>query len=195
MQVILLEKVGKFGNIGSVVTVKDGYARNYLLPRKKAIRATRTNIEYFERRREELELDNATKKAEAETLSAKLNGMTIILIRQAGDDGRLYGSVTGRDISRAIAEKAEVEVESEYIILGNKVKEIGIYTVTVALHPEVSVAISLNVARSDNEAKSAHKKSKGEEEEAPAREHKSKTKKTRAKTAQAKEESEAEAVA
>jgi len=193
MQVILLEKVGKFGNIGSVVTVKDGYARNYLLPRKKAIRATRTNVEYFERRREELELDNATKKAEAETLSVKLNGMTIILIRQAGDDGRLYGSVTGRDIARAIAEKAQVEVESECIVLGNKVKEIGIYTVNVALHPEVSVAISLNVARSDNEAKSAHKKSKGEEEEAPKREPKSKTKKTRAKTAKPKEEAEAEA--
>jgi len=195
MQVILLEKVGKFGNIGSVVTVKDGYARNYLLPRKKAIRATRTNVEYFERRREELELDNATKKAEAETLSAKLNGMTIILIRQAGDDGRLYGSVTGRDIARSIAEKAQVEVESECIVLGNKVKEIGIYTVNVALHPEVSVAISLNVARSDNEAKSAHKKSKGEEEEAPKREPKSKTKKTRAKTTKAKEEAESEAEA
>lgn len=182
MQVILLEKVGKFGNIGAVVTVKDGYARNYLLPKKKAIRATRTNIEYFERKREELELENATKKLEAEALSAKISGMVVILIRQAGDDGRLYGSVSGRDIARAIAEKTQIEVESECIILGNKVKEIGIYSVDVALHPEVSVAISLNVARSDNEAQSAHKKNKGEEEEAPKRAPKSKTKKTRAKT-------------
>jgi large subunit ribosomal protein L9 len=167
MQVILLEKVGKFGNIGSVVTVKDGYARNYLLPRKKAIRATRTNIEYFEKKRAELEADNAAKRLEAESISEKLNGIAIVLIRQAGDDGRLYGSVTGRDIARAITDKTQVEVESECIILSNKVKEIGIYNVDVALHPEVSVTVSLNVARSDNEAKSAHKKNKGEEEEAP----------------------------
>lgn len=175
MQVILLEKVGKWGNIGSVVTVKDGFARNYLFPRNKAIRATKNNLVKIETRRAELEQENQARKAAAEKSSEAISGMNIVIIRQAGEDGRLYGSITARDVARALSDKAKQEIDSEAVSIPVKIKEIGIYNLEIALHPDVKVFISLNVARSDDEAKAAIKKAstkpelEGEAKEKPAK--------------------------
>jgi large subunit ribosomal protein L9 len=175
MQVILLEKVGKWGNIGSVVTVKDGFARNYLFPRNKAIRATKNNLVKIEARRAELEQENQARKAAAEKSSEAISGMNIVIIRQAGEDGRLYGSITARDVARALSDKAKQEIDSEAVSIPVKIKEIGIYNLEIALHPDVKVFISLNVARSDDEAKAAIKKAstkpelEGEAKEKPAK--------------------------
>lgn len=155
MQVILLERVERLGVIGEVVTVKNGYARNFLLPRKKAIRATESNIVIVEQRKAELEAENAAKKAVAEKMVAKINGLMVNLIRQAGEDGRLYGSVTARDIANAISQSGKAEVAYDMIVLNSKFKEIGIYAIDVMLHPEVKAMVSLNIARSEEEAKVA----------------------------------------
>lgn len=155
MQVILLEKVERLGAIGDVVTVKNGFARNFLLPRKKAIRATESNVQIVEQRKAELEAENAAKKAAAEKMVAKINGLMVNLIRQAGEDGRLYGSVTSRDIANAITQTGKADIAYDMIILNNKFKEIGIYPIDVMLHAEVKAMVSLNIARSEEEAKVA----------------------------------------
>ncbi len=155
MQVILLERVERLGSIGSVVNVKNGYARNFLFPRKKAIRATEANVKVVELRKAELEAENAAKKAAAEKMVSKINGLMVNLIRQAGEDGRLYGSVTSRDIANAIAQTGKAEVAYDMIVLNSKFKELGIYPVDVMLHSEVKAVISLNIARSEEEAKVA----------------------------------------
>lgn len=152
MEVILLERVPSLGQMGDVVTVKPGYARNFLLPKKKALRATRDNIALFEKQKAQLEATNLKKKAEAEGVAQKLQGITLTLIRQAGDSGHLYGSVTTRDIAEALG-KNGVEALRSQIILEAPIKEIGIYTSDLILHPEVVMPITLVVAQSEDEAK------------------------------------------
>jgi len=152
MKVILLERIEKLGNMGDVVTVKDGYARNFLLPQGKALRATKENLERFEREREELERRNAEARAEAEKQAEKVDGAKIVLIRQAGEMGQLYGSVSTRDIVNALKEEFGIEIARTQVQLDKPIKIIGLHDVTVRLHPEVAVTITLNVARNEEEA-------------------------------------------
>ena len=151
MQVILLERVAKLGQMGEVVNVKDGYARNYLLPQGKALRANDSNIKSFEAKKAQLELTNLETKKEAEAVGAKLDGQTFIVIRSASDAGALYGSVTTRDVADAATE-AGFTVNRSQIVLDKPIKDLGIHTVTALLHPEVAVKVNLNVARSVEEA-------------------------------------------
>jgi len=151
MQVILLERVEKLGQMGEVVKVKDGFARNFLLPRKKALRATKDNIKAFEGQKAQLEARNLAARKEAEGISAKLDNQTFVILRQAGDTGMLYGSVSTRDISDAIT-AGGVTVDRAQIILDKAIKMLGIVDVKVQLHPEVRVAVKLNVARTADEA-------------------------------------------
>lgn len=153
MDIILLERVENLGKIGDVVTVKDGYARNYLLPRKKALRATEANKKYFETQKKQIEAHNKQLMEEAAKLSKKVEAAKVVVLRQAGDTGQLYGSVTSRDISHELKEQG-FEVESGKIILDKPIKEVGVYDVSVHLHPEVSVKLKVNVARSSEEAQS-----------------------------------------
>lgn len=152
MQVILLERIEKLGKIGDVVKVKPGYARNFLLPQKKALRATKANLDYFETQRATLEAANAAKLNDASGMSGKLDGVTVTLIRQAGETGQLYGSATARDIAAAIAD-AGFTVERRMVQLDHPIKLLGLHPVRVALHPEVIVTVTVNVARSPEEAK------------------------------------------
>ncbi len=151
MEVILLERVTKLGAMGEVVKVKDGYARNFLLPNAKALRATANNKAKFERDRSVLEAKNAATKALAETEAKAIEGKSFVLIRQAGESGQLYGSVTSRDIAEAAA-AAGSTVNRNHIHIEAPIKSIGIYTVQVGLHPEVYVPVTVNVARSADEA-------------------------------------------
>ena len=151
MDIILLERVAKLGNMGQVVKVKDGFARNFLLRGGKALRATDANKAKFERDRVELEARNATRRQGAETEARGLDGKSFVLIRQAGESGQLYGSVSPRDIAEA-ASTSGVAVERSHVLLDTPIKTIGLYTVTVAPHPEVEVKITINVARSADEA-------------------------------------------
>jgi len=151
MDIILLERIEKLGSIGDVVSVKDGYARNFLLPQKKALRANDANRKVFEANRERLVSDNAERRAEAETLGEKVAGAEVVLIRAASNAGQLYGSVSVRDIVAGLAEQGH-EVDKRMVILGAPIKNIGMHNVTVALHPEVRVTVKANVARSDDEA-------------------------------------------
>ncbi|MBL6938075.1 MAG: 50S ribosomal protein L9 [Alphaproteobacteria bacterium] len=151
MQVILLERVEKLGQMGDEVKVKDGFARNYLLPNKKALRANKANREYFASQKAQLEARNLEQKKEAEAVGAKLDGKTFTLIRQAGDRGQLYGSVSPRDISDAIT-AGGVSVSRTQIPLDQAIKTIGMFKVGVRLHPEVRVNVTINVARSEDEA-------------------------------------------
>lgn len=151
MEVILLERVTKLGAMGEVVKVKDGYARNFLLPNAKALRATANNKAKFERDRTMLEAKNAATKALAETEAKAIEGKSFVLIRQAGESGQLYGSVTSRDIAEAAA-AAGSTVNRNHIHIEAPIKSIGIYTVQVGLHPEVYVPVTVNVARSADEA-------------------------------------------
>ncbi|MBY8821252.1 50S ribosomal protein L9 [Sphingomonas colocasiae] len=151
MQVILLERVEKLGQIGDVVTVKDGFARNFLLPRKKALRANEANRKVFEANRERIEADNATRRSEAETASKTVDGKSVTLIRQASNTGQLYGSVSVRDIVEAL-EADGAKVTKSMVVLDKPIKSIGVETVKIALHPEVSVTVKVNVARSPEEA-------------------------------------------
>ena len=151
MQVILLERVAKLGQMGEVVNVKDGYARNFLLPQKKALRASEDNIKAFEAQKAQLEARNLETRKEAEQLAEKLDGQQFIVIRSASDSGALYGSVTTRDAADAATE-AGFSVDRKQIILNRPIKELGLHAVIVSLHPEVEVEISLNVARSPEEA-------------------------------------------
>jgi large subunit ribosomal protein L9 len=151
MQIILLERIEKLGSIGDVVSVKDGYARNFLLPNKKALRANEANRKVFEANRARIEADNATRRGEAEKHGGKVDGTSVVLIRASSNSGQLYGSVSVRDIVEALnAEGANVT--KSMIILERPIKTIGVFDVRVALHPEVSVNVKVNVARSPDEA-------------------------------------------
>ena len=151
MQVILLERVEKLGQIGDVVTVKDGFARNFLLPNKKALRANESNRKVFEANRAQIEADNASRRGEAEIASKDVDGKSVTLIRQASNAGQLYGSVSVRDIVEAL-EAEGAKVSKGMIVLDRPIKAIGVETVKVTLHPEVVVTIKVNVARSPEEA-------------------------------------------
>jgi len=151
MEVILLERVEKLGAIGDVVKVKDGFARNFLLPRKKALRANEANRKVFEANRARIEADNADRRAEAEKASKGVDGKTVQLIRQASNAGQLYGSVTARDIAEALEAQGH-KVAKNHIVLDRPIKAIGLQDVKLSLHPEVSVLIHVNVARSPEEA-------------------------------------------
>ena len=151
MEVILLERGENLGAIGDVVKVKDGFARNYLLPRKKALRANDTNRKVFEANRAKIEEDNANRRGEAEQASKGVDGKTVKLIRQASNTGQLYGSVSARDIVEAL-EAEGAHLTKSQIVLDRPIKAIGMHEVKVALHPEVSVTVKVNVARSPEEA-------------------------------------------
>jgi large subunit ribosomal protein L9 len=152
VELILLERVEKLGQMGQVVNVRPGYARNYLLPQKKAMRATKENLAYFETQRAQLEANNLKRKGEAEQVGAKLDGLTVVLVRQAGESGQLYGSVAARDIAEAVT-AAGFTVERQQIVLDRPIKTLGIHPVRVALHPEVAVTVKANVAQSEEEAR------------------------------------------
>ena len=151
MQVILLERVEKRGQLGDVVKVKDGFARNFLLPRKKALRATKENVKKFEGQKAQLEARNLAARKEAEGVAAKLDKQSFIILRQAGETGMLYGSVSTRDIADAIT-AGGVSVNRDQVILDKAVKSLGLVEVKVQLHPEVRVSVTLNVARTVEEA-------------------------------------------
>ena len=151
MEVILLERVEKLGAIGDVVTVKNGFARNYLLPNKKALRANESNRKLFEANRERIEKENEAKRGDAEKASKGVDGKTVQLIRQASNTGQLYGSVSARDIVDALASEG-ANVTKSQVVLDRPIKAIGMHEVKVALHPEVSVTVKVNVARSPEEA-------------------------------------------
>ncbi|MDH3596452.1 MAG: 50S ribosomal protein L9 [Rhodospirillales bacterium] len=153
MEVILMERVEKLGLMGDVVKVKPGYARNYLLPQKKALRANKDNLALFETQRTQLEADNLKLRKEAGAIAAKLEGLVVVLIRQAGDNGQLYGSVTARDLAQAITE-AGFTVDRKQIVLEKAIKVLGLHPVKIRLHPEVVVEVTANVARSEAEAES-----------------------------------------
>jgi large subunit ribosomal protein L9 len=152
MEVILLERIERLGQMGDVVRVKPGYARNFLLPRKKALRKTKDNLAFFESQRGELEATNLKRRSEAEGVAKKADGMQVILVRQASDTGQLYGSVRPRDVSDAIAAEG-VKVDASQVKLDIPIKTLGLHKLRVALHPEVSVNVIVNVARSQDEAK------------------------------------------
>ncbi|PWK62142.1 50S ribosomal protein L9 [Roseicyclus mahoneyensis] len=151
MEVILLQRVAKLGQMGEVVNVKDGYARNYLLPQKKALRVNAANLKTFEAQKAQLEARNLETKTEAESLAARLDGQRFVIIRSASDAGALYGSVTPRDAADA-AEEAGLSVDRRQVVMQKPIKELGLHAVQVVLHPEVEVEIVLNVARSVEEA-------------------------------------------
>ena len=159
MQVILLQRIGKLGQMGDVVTVKDGFARNYLLPQKKALRATEDNKKSFDGQRAQLEANNLEQKKEAEAVATKLNGKTFVSIRSAGDTGQLYGSVSTRDIADVVT-AGGFTVDRRQVIMDKPIKTLGVHDIRVALHPEVVVKVALNVARSQDEA---DRQSRGED--------------------------------
>lgn len=151
MEVILLERIGHLGQMGDVVRVKDGYARNFLLPSGKALRATDANRQKFERDREMLEQRNAERRSAAQGDAGQIDGKTFVIIRQAGESGQLYGSVSTRDIAEA-ASAAGTEVGRNQVLLDTPIKSIGLHQVRIALHPEVVIQVTANVARSPDEA-------------------------------------------
>jgi len=151
MQIILLERIEKLGSIGDVVNVKDGYARNFLLPNKKALRANDANRKVFEANRSKIEADNATRRTEAETHSADVEGKSVVLIRASSNSGQLYGSVSVRDIVDALNEDG-ANITKAMVVLERPIKTIGLFDVRVTLHPEVVVSVKVNVARSPDEA-------------------------------------------
>ena len=151
MKVVLLERVEGWGGLGDVVNVKDGYARNYLLPRQKALRATEANLKVFEGQRADIEARNAKAKQAAEKAGEKLDGTSYILIRQAGESGQLYGSVSGRDVADVVNAEGG-KVERAMVVLDRPIKTLGLHEVKVRLHPEVVITVTLNIARSQDEA-------------------------------------------
>jgi large subunit ribosomal protein L9 len=151
VDVILLERVEKLGQMGQVVKVRPGYARNYLLPQKKALRATKDNLAYFETQRHQLEAQNLSRRSEAEQVAKKIEGVSVVVIRQAGESGQLYGSVTARDIAEAVTQ-AGFTVTRAQVVLDKAIKTLGLYKQRVILHPEVSVRVTVNVAQSAEEA-------------------------------------------
>ena len=151
MDVILLERIDKLGQMGDVVSVKTGYARNFLLPQKKALRATDANKSYFESKRTELEAINLERRTEAEAVAKKMDGLHVVLVRQAGEGGQLYGSVTARDVADSLKEEG-VKMDRGQVELNATIKQLGQYPVPVKLHPEVSVDITVTVSRSKDQA-------------------------------------------
>jgi large subunit ribosomal protein L9 len=151
MKVVLLERVEGRGGLGDVVTVKDGYARNYLLPRQKALRATAANLKVFEAQRADIEARNQKTKETAGKAGEKLDGSSYVLIRQAGESGQLYGSVSGRDVADAINAEGG-KVERAMVVLDKPIKTLGLHEVKVRLHAEVTVTVTMNIARSQDEA-------------------------------------------
>ena len=151
IEVILLERIERLGAMGQTVKVRPGFARNYLLPQKKALRATKENLALFEKQRAELEAKNAAKRAEAEKLGAKIDGVKVVVIRQASEMGMLYGSVTARDVAEA-AKDAKHPIDRLMVQIDTPIKTLGLFPVKVKLHPEVAVKITVNVARSPEEA-------------------------------------------
>lgn len=169
MEIILLERIERLGQMGDVVTVKNGYAHNYLLPQKKALRKTKENMAYFESKRKEFEARNLKLKSEAEAMAEKLNGLSVVIVRQAAETGQLYGSVTMRDICDAINE-AGFKIERRQVVLNQPFKNMGVFDITVSLHPDVSQTIRLTIARSADEAKRMEKKAAVAAEPAPVAE-------------------------
>lgn len=171
MQVILLERIEKLGQMGDVVDVKAGYARNWLLPQKKALRATKENLADFKTRKQQLEAENLTLRKEAETIAEKMEKLEIVLLRQASEAEHLYGSVTSRDIEAAVKE-AGFRIGRRQVLLDQPLKTLGLHPARIALHPEVIVKIKVNVSRSAEEAalRSAGKTAKSAVEEAPSEE-------------------------
>lgn len=159
-EIILLERIEKLGKMGETVKVKPGFARNFLLPQKKALRATKENIAYFEAQRHALEAQNGERRAQAEALSKKIDGLKVVILRQASEAGHLYGSVTSRDIADAVAEASGVTVARNQVDLNDAFKAIGLFPVKISLHPEVKVQLTLNIARSAEEAKTQEKTGK-----------------------------------
>lgn len=152
MQIILLERIERLGQIGEEVTVKDGYARNYLLPQKKALRATEANRKYYESQKKQIEAKNAAAVSEAEKVAVKVKDVKIVVLRQAGESGQLYGSVTSRDIARALRDAGIKQVRRGNVILDAPIKELGVAKVHIRLHGDVIVDIDVNVARTEQEA-------------------------------------------
>ena len=151
MELILLERIEKLGQMGDVVTVKPGYARNYLLPQKRALRATKKNIEHFQAQRSQLETANIERRGEAELIAEKLDGQKVIIIRSAGESGQLYGSVNARDIADA-ATAGGFSIERRQVTIQRPVKLLGLHPIRIRLHPEVFATITINVARTEDEA-------------------------------------------
>ena len=151
MEVILLERIEKLGQMGDVVNVKAGFARNYLLPQNKALRKTKQNLTHFESQRAQLEAENLTKKTEAEKIADKLKGMKITILRAAGETGQLYGSVTSRDIAETVTESG-VSINRNQVILNRALKVLGLEPIRISLHPEISVEVIANIARNKDEA-------------------------------------------
>jgi large subunit ribosomal protein L9 len=160
MQVILLERIDNLGVMGDVVKVKPGFARNYLLPQKKALRATKDNIAYFESQKAVLEKANAERRKEAEKRAEKLKGLKVSVIRHAAEGGQLYGSVSSRDIADAINAAGKEQVERNMVVMNQAFKTIGLFPVTLALHAEVKIEITVNIARTEEEAKTQEKTGK-----------------------------------
>ncbi|KAA2214328.1 50S ribosomal protein L9 [Teichococcus oryzae] len=159
IEVILMQRVDKLGQMGELVKVRPGYARNFLLPQGKAIRANKDNLARFERERAQLEAQNLKRREEAERVAERMDGLTVVLIRSAGESGGLYGSVSGRDIAEACKE-AGLTINRSQVLLEQPIKTVGITTVKVELHPEVSLPVQVNVARSPEEAE---KQARGED--------------------------------
>jgi large subunit ribosomal protein L9 len=151
IDLILLERVENLGQMGQVVKVRPGFARNFLLPQKKALRATKDNLAYFEKQRTQLEAQNLTRKGEAEQVSAKLDGVHVVIIRQAGESGQLYGSVSARDIADAVT-AAGFSVSRGQVVLDRPIKTLGLHKTRIVLHPEVSSTVTANIAQSPEEA-------------------------------------------
>jgi len=151
MEIILLERIENLGQMGDVVNVKPGFARNYLLPQKKALRATDANRSLFEAQRAQLEAVNLERRSEAEAVAQKLDGLSVVIVRQASDNDQLYGSVTVRDVAQSITE-AGFTVDSKQVQMSRPIKKVGLHPITARLHPEVSVSVTVNVARSVDEA-------------------------------------------
>jgi len=172
MEIILLEKIDSLGAMGEQVKVKDGYARNYLLPQKKALRATPSNLAFFQKERAALEAANAKKRDAAAKEAKKVEGLTVTIIRQASEAGSLYGSVAARDVAEAVAAESKVDVTRNHVLLNTNFKTLGLFPVTVALHPEVKVNVTVNIARSLEEAEIQKKTGKAliktDEDERPA---------------------------
>lgn len=151
-QVILLERIERLGELGDTVSVKPGFARNYLLPQKKALRASKENVAYFEAQKKTIEADNAAKKKDAEKLAKKIDGIKVSVIRQASEAGQLFGSVASRDISNAVSEASKETINRNMIDMNQSIKTIGLIPVSIILHPEVKVEVIINIARSKEEA-------------------------------------------
>jgi large subunit ribosomal protein L9 len=151
VQVILLERIERLGQMGDVVNVKPGFARNFLLPQKKALRATKQNLEVFETRKAQLVVDNLKRRDEAQKVAEKMTGLTVAMVRQAGESGQLYGSVNARDIAEAV-DQAGFTINRAQVVIDRPIKTIGVHSVRVSLHPEITISVGVSVAPSQDEA-------------------------------------------